>query len=123
MKKLFIIAVLIITANLSAQTLIQDSHYIKNGIDVRENYKPILVDMRLKGFVEIDGHLFNNNTSKDPVNFKADLDGIKIYDSKKEYQKRKCNIENCKTIHLEPKTYSDMLLPNYYRTNTLELVK
>lgn len=95
MKKLLIIAVLIITANLSAQSKAFDF------ID-RTNAS---FDIELQNTVEIDGHTFVNQKSKDPVRVKSDLDGIKIYDSKREYQKRKCDTEKCKVIHLEPKRY------------------
>lgn len=125
MKKLFIIASLIFTANLSAQTIVKEY-----GILVREysSYTPVKVEVVLLGKVEIDGHDFDNEKSKDPVKFEADLDGIKIYDSKREYQKRKCNIEKCKIIHLESKNSGTSILgsgyiPNYYQNNTLELIK
>lgn len=92
MKKLLIIAVLMITSNLSAQSRF-------NFIDY---YKPS-VKILIQGNIEIDGHEFDNGKSKDPIKFEADLDGIKIYDSKNQYQKRKCDVEKCKVIHLEAK--------------------
>lgn len=113
MKKLFIIAVLTITANLSAQS---------NSFDFIDRVNASF-DIELQNTIEIDGHTFENRKSKDPVRVKSNLDGIKIYDSKKEYQKRKCDIEKCKVIHLEAKSYGNILLPNYYQTNTLEFIK
>jgi len=77
MKKL-IITMLLITATVSAQE----------------------IEDKIKGAIEIDGHVFYNKYVKDPIFFKANLEGIKIFDSKKEYQKRKCNIDSCKTTHL-----------------------
>lgn len=95
MKKLIITTLLLITAIVSAQE----------------------TEVKIKGIIEIDGHSFDNNKSKDPIIFKATLDGVKIYDSKKEYQKRKCNIDNCKTIHLEPKLNGTLLLNGWTTAN------
>lgn len=114
MKKLFIIAVLIITANLSAQSRF-------NVVD----YEKPHVSISIQGKIEIDGHTFDNEKSKDPVIFEADLNGIKIYNSKTEYKKRKCDNEKCKVIHLQNKSYltniSQSLNNTYFYQNTLEL--
>ena len=91
MKKLFIIAALVLTANLHAQS---------NGFNFVDYDKPY-VNIVLQRTIEIDGHTFDNKKSKDPIKFEADLDGVKIYDSKKEYTRRKCKQEICKIIHLE----------------------
>jgi len=95
MKKLIIAIVLLITANLSAQE----------------------IEEKIKGVIEIDGHLFHNKYAKDPIIFKATLDGIKIYDSKREYQKRKCEIDKCETIHLEPKLNGTLLINGWATAN------
>jgi len=99
MKKLIIAIVLLITANLSAQE----------------------IEEKVKGVIEIDGHIFYNKYAKDPIIFKATLDGIKIYDSKREYQKRKCEIDKCKTIHLEPKLNGTLLINGWNTTNKVLL--
>ena len=96
MKKLIIATLLLITATVSAQE----------------------TEVKIKGTIEIDGHSFDNNKSKDPILFKATLDGIKIFDSKKEYQKRKCNIDSCKTIHLETKLNGNLLINEWITKNT-----
>ena len=95
MKKLIIATLLLFTATISAQE----------------------IEEKIKGTIEIDGHVFYNKYAKDPIFFKANLDGIKIYDSKKEYQKRKCNVDNCKTIHLEPKLNGTLLLNGWTAAN------
>ena len=115
MKKL-IIGLLLITATVSAQISIQDSHYMDERIKLTI-HSAIELEAKLIGMFEIDGHLFNNKTAKDPIFFKANLDGIKIYDSKKEYQKRKCNVDNCKTIHLEPKLNGTLLINGWTTAN------
>ena len=67
---------------------------------------------KLKGDIEIDGHIV-----KEDVFFKANLDGIEIYDEKRnKYKKRKCVKNDCKIIHLELKNYfviSESLKYNY----------
>jgi len=108
MKKLIIAIVLLITANLSTQS---ESF---NLIDYDKPY----VDIRLQNKIEINGHTFDNELSKNPIRFHATLDGIKIYDSKREYQKRKCEIDKCKTIHLEPKLNGTLLINGWTTTNT-----
>lgn len=56
----------------------------------------------IHGLIEIDGHVFLNNTCKSPVVYKADLDGITIIKDGIKYKHRKCNIKGCNIIHLEP---------------------
>jgi len=53
--------------------------------------------------IEIDGHIFDNKKSKDPIKFEADLNGITISDSKKQYEKRNCEIKECDILHLKEK--------------------
>jgi len=120
MKKLIIASVFLMTANLSAQISIQDSHFIDKRIK-STNHSAIELETKLIGMFEIDGHLFNNKTAKDPIIFKANLDGIKIYNSKKEYQKRKCNIDGCETIHLEPKLNGTLLINGWGTANKVLL--
>jgi len=115
MKKL-IIGLLLFTVTISAQISIQDSHYMDERIKLT-SHSAIEIETKLTGMFEIDGHLFNNKTAKDPIYFKATLDGIKIYDSKKEYHKRKCNVDSCKTIHLEPKLNGTLLINGWTTAN------
>ena len=94
MKKLLITA-LLFTATISAQQ----------------------IEEKIKGNIEIDGHSFYNKYAKDPIYFKADLDGVKIFNSKQEYQKRKCKNDSCKTIHLEPKSNGNVLINGWATAN------
>jgi len=111
MKKLIIAVVLLITANLSAQS---------KSFNIIDYDKPYL-DIILQNKIEINGHTFDNELSKNPIRFEATLDGIKIYDSKREYQKRKCEIYKCKTIHLEPKLNGTLLINGWGTANKVLL--
>ncbi|MFV5696688.1 hypothetical protein ACM55G_14760 [Flavobacterium sp. LB3P122] len=68
-----------------------------------EGTKLILLVKELEGTIEIDGHIFDNKKSKDPIVIKATIEGVAIYDKKRKYSYRKCSLENCKTIHLGEK--------------------
>lgn len=56
----------------------------------------------IHGLIEIDGHIFLNDTCKSPVIYKSDLDEITIIKDGAKYKHRKCNIKGCNIIHLEP---------------------
>lgn len=85
--------------------------------------KPMKIEIdsmvfELKQKIEIDGHII-----KEPVYFKASLDGIEIYDkNNNQYQRRKCKSDKCGIIHLEQKniiTSEKIILnnnPNWYTT-------
>ena len=51
--------------------------------------------------IEIDGHIIDRKTIK----FEVTLEGLKISDSIREYQYRKCDKEGCRIVHLERKQY------------------
>lgn len=123
MKKLIIGSILLFTVNLSAQNVKTLSDAIikgyvfsieAKGLTKIYNVKNEIIykDYVANNIIEIDGHII-----KDPVYFKANLDGIKIYDSKKEYQKRKCTNDSCKIIHLEPKLNGTLLINNWMTEN------
>jgi len=122
MKKL-IIGLLLISATISAQNVKTLSDAIIKGyifsIEAKgltkiynDKNEIIHKDYVITNTIEIGGHII-----KDPIFFKANLDGINIYDSKKEYQKRKCNVDNCKTIHLEPKLNGALLINGWTTAN------
>lgn len=73
----------------------------------------------IKGMIEFDGHIFDNKKSKDPITFKATLQGITFSDKKCEYVYRKCSQANCEIIHLEKKSYMLTIGNSFYRTNNL----
>lgn len=73
----------------------------------------------IKGVIEIGGHI---QKASEKFTFEADLDGVKIKDKKgKEYEKRKCQIDSCKTIHLQEKHSGAFIIDgnrNYLINNT-----
>lgn len=56
----------------------------------------------IHGRIEIDGHVFLNDTCKAPIIYQANLDGITIIDTltKQTYTHRHCEKQGCKIIHL-----------------------
>lgn len=78
---------------------------------------PILVTLPIERIVEFEGHILDNKKSNDPIKFKATLEGIEIYDSKKKYNYRKCEKSNCKIIHLTEKTSGILYYPNNLKTS------
>lgn len=78
---------------LTEQQIIKNNH-----IDFVKEY----ISFVIHGLIEIDGHVFLNDTCKSPVVYKADLDGITIIKDGIKYKHRKCNINGCNIIHLEP---------------------
>lgn len=116
MKKLIIIAMLITTANLSAQlkslpdAIIKGYVFSIEGKGLTKIYNKqnerVGIDFVKNNIIEIDGHLII-----EPIYFKIDLNGIEIYDkNKKQYQKRKCENEKCNIIHLEAKSNGTSLI-------------
>lgn len=84
----------------------------------------------LHGLIEIDGHIFKNDTCKCPIIYQATLDGITIIDTciKVEYVHRKCNVKDCNIIHLtkdEPilirDPYRYFQVPDHIDLNTHEI--
>ncbi len=77
-----------------------------DSLIVNEKFIPFtesnIVFMRLLGLIEIDGHIFNNDTCSCPIIYKADLNGIEIKDTCTyiEYKYRKCDKKDCPIIHL-----------------------
>ena len=73
----------------------------------------------IKGMIEFDGHTFDNKKSKDPVTFKANLEGITISDKNREYVYRKCSHANCEIVHLEKKSYMLTIGNSFYGSDKL----
>lgn len=91
MKKLLILFVLLFS--ISAFSQLRFEEFPKDN-------QIILFKKQLKCLIEIDGHIFDNEKSKDPIYFEASLSGIKIYSKAKIYSKRECEKEKCEITHL-----------------------
>lgn len=96
MKKLIITFAILLANSAVAQTTLIVSKTIE-----KSNLERIEVLVEIPGEIEIDGHVFDNKKSKNPVKLKATLSGVKIFDSKKEYIYRKCKKEKCEITHLK----------------------
>lgn len=108
MKKTFLSLALLI-----ANFAIGQSSTIFKGLET-----PILVLLPIERMVEFDGHILDNKKAKDPIKFKATLDGVEIYDSKRKYNYRKCEKPNCGIIHLIEKFSGTV----FYPTNKVQLL-
>jgi hypothetical protein len=91
---------------MNEQRAMKESH-----IDFTKEY----IFFTIHGLIEIDGHIFKNDTCKSPIQFQATLDGIMIIDtiSKTEYVHRVCNHKNCNIIHLEERISILKIEPSY----------
>jgi hypothetical protein len=78
---------------LTEQQIIKHNH-----IDFTKEY----ISFVIHGLIEIDGHIFLNDTCKNPVIYESDLDGITILKNSTKYKHRNCNVKGCNIIHLEP---------------------
>lgn len=76
------------------------------------------MDTDIKGIIELDGHLFKNDTLKEKYKVKADLYDVVIYKGNYNFTRRKCEIERCKTIHLIKKNEGYILHPNTWGITT-----
>lgn len=119
MKKLIITFAILLTNIAVAQSPLIISKTIE-----KSNLERIEVLVEIPGEIEIDGHVFDNKKSKNPIHFRATLEGTKIYDSKKEYTYRKCGKEKCEITHLEEASYylnikgNNLLYHTNYERNT-----
>lgn len=99
MKKIFSILLIAISAVAYSQNKISEKDAIKK--EYIDFDKEVLF-FKLHGMIEIGAHTFKNDSCKCPILFFANLEGVIIQDtcSKAKYTHRKCNIKNCKIIHL-----------------------
>ena len=83
----------------SQQKMTEKQAIEKSHIDFTKQY----LFFTIHGLIEIDGHIFKNDTCKCPIIFQATIDGITIMDTctKTKYIHRKCNKKGCPIIHLE----------------------
>ena len=99
MKTLLISILLCMSVIVQAQQRMTEKQVMKEShIDFSRQY----IYFTLHGLIEIDGHIFKNDTCKCPIIYQATLDGITIIDTciKVKYVHRKCNVKGCKIIHL-----------------------
>ena len=61
-----------------------------------------VIYFELHGMIEIDGHVFMNDTCKCPIIYYANLDGVTLIDTCRnvKYSHRTCDKPGCKIIHL-----------------------
>jgi hypothetical protein len=89
----------------------------KNHIDFTKEY----IQFKIHGLIEIDGHIFKNDTCTCYIIYKADLEGVTLINScsKVQYTRRICKVPNCPVIHLVEKEKSYITAPNW---NSLYLI-
>lgn len=109
MKKLILILTIILFGlNLNSQTrkLNEKECIKKSHIDFTKEY----IYFSIHGLIEIDGHVFKNDTCKCPIIYKANIDGITIIDTCKniKYKHRACGVKNCPILHLEDMNSMDL---------------
>jgi len=108
MKILLISILFCVSVITQAQQRMTEKQVMKEShIDFSRQY----IYFTLHGLIEIDGHIFKNDTCKCPIIYQATLDGITIIDTciKVKYVHRKCNVKHCKIIHLTKETESEMI--------------
>jgi hypothetical protein len=101
MKKIIYLLLIVYSVNSYAQDKMSERRAMKEKhIDFTKEY----LWFELSGLMEINGHIFKNDTSSCPIIYTANLDGITIKDCNgKVYKKRNCNKKGCSIIHLQPK--------------------
>lgn len=90
---IFLSSTLFAQHRLTEKDVIQNSH-----IDFSRQY----ISFVLSGLIEIDGHVFLNDTCRSPIKYRATLDKVILIDTVcgNEYTHRICNKPGCKIIHL-----------------------
>ena len=108
MKKLLLLLLFALPVITQAQQKMTEKQVMKEThIDFSRQY----IYFTLHGLIEIDGHIFKNDTCKCPIIYQATLDGITIIDTctKVKYVHRKCNVKGCKIIHLTKKEETEII--------------
>lgn len=88
--------------------------------DKHIDWKTEYIFFELSGLIEINGHIFKNDTCKEPVIWSATVNKITISKGEIEYTVRDCGDKNCKIIHLVEKEEDiiyDNRLPYYFNKN------
>jgi len=120
MKTIIIMAIalclsLISVTGFSQQKMTEKQAIKESHIDFTKQY----LFFTIHGLIEIDGHIFKNDTCKCPIIFQATIDGITIIDTctKIKYVHRTCHIKGCPIIHLEEeKPFVEPTQPNWRYT-------
>ena len=96
---LYILLTCVISMGAMAQAKLTEKQVMKNK---HIDFSKEVIYFELSGLIEIDGHIFLNDTCKSPIIYTANLDGISIFDksTKQKYNVRKCEREGCKITHL-----------------------
>jgi len=119
MKKIILLLILIFGLG-----LVSINSQDKKRLNERDCIKKSHIDFKkefiwfvIHGLVEVDGHVFLNDTSECPLIYKAAKDGMKIYNkcTKDEYQYRNCGEKDCLIFHLEDKERLIIEEPSYPR--------
>jgi len=116
-----ILILILILSSLSIKAQINEKQAIeKDHIEFKKEY----IYFKIYGLIEIEGHAFKNDTCQHPLFFKADLDGIDLFDDLgNKYKHRKCNIKECELIHLTKmdriEFNSRLPYPQYYFRSSL----
>ena len=123
MRTLLTILVLTISVNLCGQIKMKEQRAMKEShIDFTKEY----IYFTIHGLIEIDGHIFKNDTCKCPIQFQANLEGITIIDTclNMKYEYRKCEKVNCPIVHLVKKEppQNNLIIPGWnYKFNENDL--
>lgn len=102
MKKLIFILMAMVSLAAFSQEKLTEKDVIKNShIDFTKQY----ISFVISGMIEIDGHIFKNDTCKSPILYRSNLDEVVLIDSLSgtRYEHRTCGKEGCKIIHLTKK--------------------
>lgn len=76
----------------------------------------IFAQEKIKGIIEVEGHLYKNDTLKLPFIFNYNLYGVEIKKENFKYKRVKCSIDNCKIIHLIKEYQNITNIKNYLFT-------
>lgn len=61
------------------------------------------IDVKIKGTIEFEGHLYKNESLEFPYMFKANTFDSTVYKGNIQFVRTKCNNKECETIHLSDK--------------------
>ena len=116
MKKLIFILMAMVSLAAFSQEKLTEKDVIKNShIDFNTQY----ISFVITGMIEIDGHIFKNDTCKSPILYRSNLDEVVLMDSLSgtRYEHRTCGKEGCKIFHLTRKEYKTLqfgtITPNW----------